>query len=196
MRRNTGFAFMSAAVVAFACIGSAWAQTSPVGAKIGFVSSYDVLYNTDEGKQALDKLNRLMQEKQQAFDSKKANLDKLQLDFQAKQGSLNAETRNEMARTIEEQQKELTRFQEDAQAEITRKRDEYLGVISDKAQKIIADYAEKNSFGAIFLRDPQFVAFIAPAMDVTQEIIKLYNQQHAAPAAAPAPAAPKPGGKD
>jgi Skp family chaperone for outer membrane proteins len=159
------------------------AQQAPV--KIGFVNSYDVLYGTEEGKQALDRLNKLMNDKQQQFDTQKAELDKLSADLEQKRMNLNVETRGEMERTVQEKQKGLTRFQEDAQAEITRRRDEFLGVISEKASKVIEDYAQQNNFGAVFLRDQQ-QAYVAAGLDITPEIIKAYNAAHpvaAAPAA-------------
>jgi Skp family chaperone for outer membrane proteins len=145
--------------------------------KIGFVNSYDVLYGTEEGKQVLDRLNKLMNDKQQQFDTQKAELDKLSADLEQKRMNLNVETRNEMERTVQEKQRGLTRFQEDAQAEITRQRDEYLEGISEKASKIIEDYAQKNEFGAVFLRDQQ-QAYVATALDITPEIIKAYNAAH------------------
>lgn len=165
---------------------------SPAPTKIGFVSSMDVLYGTDEGKVALDGLNRLMQEKQGQFDTRKNELDKLRDDLAQKERNLNPQTRQEMAGSITEKEKALTRFQEDAQQEITRRRDEVMGVIGEKAMKIITDYAEKNGFGAIFVKDQQIVTYVATGLDVTPDIIKAYNTAHpaaAAPAAAP-PAAP------
>jgi Skp family chaperone for outer membrane proteins len=179
--------------------GFAQGQTAAGGAnmKIGFVSSYDVLYGTDEGKQALDKLNTVMQDKQKQFDTQKAELDKLKDEFAQKERNLNPSTAAEMRTQIGDKEKALTRFQEDAQTEINHRRDELLSSISEKIQAIISDYAQQNNFGAILMRDPQVVTYIAPAMDVTPDIIKVYNQKHPAAAgttsAAPATAAPATG---
>ncbi len=162
--------------------------------KIGFVNSMEVLYGTDEGKQALDKLNKMMQEKQGQFDTQKNELDKLKDDLAQKERNLNPQTRQEMATSIAEKEKALTRFQEDAQAEITRRRDEIMGTIGEKAMKIISDYAEKNSFGAIFVKDQQIVTYVAAALDVTPEIIKAYNQANPAAAAPAATSSAAPAG--
>ncbi len=173
------------------------AQQPAAGAaptKIGFVNSMEVLYGTEEGKQALDKLNKLMQEKQGQFDAQKNELDKLKEDLTQKERNLNPQTRQEMANSITEKEKALTRFQEDAQAEITRRRDEIMGTIGEKAMKIISDYAEKNSFGAIFVKDQQIVTYVAAALDVTSEIIKAYNTQHPAAAAPAATSSAAPAG--
>jgi len=162
--------------------------------KIGFVNSMEVLYGTEEGKAAIDRLNKLMQEKQDQFNTQKGALDKLKDDLAQKERNLNPQTRQEMASSISEKEKALTRFQEDAQAEITRRRDEVMGTIGDKAMKIINDYAEKNGFGAIFVRDPQIVTYVATPIDITPEIIKAYNVAHPAAAAPAATSSAAPAG--
>jgi Skp family chaperone for outer membrane proteins len=170
------------------------AASAAAPTKIGFVNSIEVLYGTEEGKQALDKLNKLMQEKQGQFDAQKNELDKLKEDLAQKERNLNPQTRQEMANAIAEKEKALTRFQEDAQSEITRRRDEVMGTIGEKAMKIISDYAEKNSYGAIFVKDQQIVTYVASALDVTPDIIKAYNEQHPAPAVPAATSSAAPGG--
>jgi len=198
MRKVTNFVAILLPVMMTGVLvtGFAQGQTAAGGAnmKIGFVSSYDVLYGTDEGKQALDKLNGVMQDKQKQFDTQKAELDKLKDEFAQKERNLNPSTAAEMRTQIGDKEKALTRFQEDAQTEINHRRDELLSAISEKIQAIISDYAQQNNFGAILMRDPQVVTYIAPAMDVTPDIIKVYNQKHPAAAgttsAAPATAAP------
>jgi len=162
--------------------------------KIGFVNSMEVLYGTEEGKAAIDRLNKLMQEKQDQFNTQKGALDKLKDDLAQKERNLNPQTRQEMASSISEKEKALTRFQEDAQAEITRRRDEVMGTIGDKAMKIINDYAEKNGFGAIFVRDPQIVTYVATPIDITPEIIKAYNVAYPAAAAPAATSSAAPAG--
>lgn len=194
MRKVTIFAtiLLPVMMAGFVLTGLAQGQTAAGAAnmKIGFVSSYDVLYGTEEGKQALDKLNVVMQDKQKQFDSQKTELDKLKTEFTQKERTLNPATAAEMRSQIDQREKALTRFQEDAQTEINHQRDELLSTISEKIQAIIGDYARQNNFGAILMRDPQIVTFLAPAMDVTPDIIKVYNQKHPAAAAGATPAAP------
>jgi outer membrane protein len=183
----TTFAFMLGASALMAQQGQAASQAST---KMAFVNSYEVLNGTEEGRQGLERLNNLMQEKQKDFETQRSELDKLKEQFAAQERTLNPETRNEMQRSMEEKDRRLARFQEDAQLEINRQRDELLGTVSEKAQQVINDYAEKNGFGVVFLYDPRMLAFLSPALDITEEIIRLYNSGAAsasAPAAAPAP---------
>lgn len=160
--------------------------------KIGFVDSREVLYGTAEGKQQIEALNALRQEKQQEFDSRTQELQKLQEEYAAQQRTLNPDARAERERLIEQKQVQLKRFQEDAQAEIEQQQSEILQRMSERAQGVIDQFAEQNGYVAIFMRD-QSQAYVAPSLDVTQQIIQLYDQRHPlsgggdASGAAPAP---------
>ena len=145
--------------------------------KIGFVNAFEVLYGTDEGKREIERMKQFEAEKRQQLDSQTAGLQKLTEQFANQQRTLNPETRAEMDRTIQERQRSLKRLQEDVQLEYDQRRDTVVGGMSEKMQKIIRDYAPKNGFGVIFLRD-QSQSFIDPRMEITQEIIRIYNEQH------------------
>lgn len=155
------------------------------GLKMGFVNTLEVLYGTEEGKREIGKVEQFMADKQKEFETKNSELEKLKEQFAAQQRTLNPETRTEMQRAMEEQDRQMKRFQEDTQLEINRRRDELLGRMAMKIQKIIDAYAEQNKYAVVFLRD-ESQPYVAPSLDITQEIIRIYNQQN--PVAPPAPA--------
>ncbi|MBI4445651.1 MAG: OmpH family outer membrane protein [Acidobacteria bacterium] len=187
---------LMALVLIFVSAALVRAQETTTFPKIGFVNTLEVLYGTEEGKKEIGTVEQFMSEKQKEFESKGTELEKLREQFINQQRTLNPETRNEMQRNIEERDKEIKRFQEDTQLEINRRRDALLEKMSEKIQRIITEFAEKNKFSIIFLRD-QSQPYVAASLDVTQEIIKIYNERY--PLAAPAasqqqvPAQPKAG---
>lgn len=159
--------------------GSLFAQAT----KIGFVNSQEVLYGTNEGKAGLEALDKFMAGKRQEYETKNSNLGQLQQDYQAKSRTLNADALREMEREIDRLQREMRRFEEDAQAEFNQRQNEMLQTMSEKVQVIIESYAQQNAFAVIFMRD-QTQAYVAPALDVTQQIIAIYNERHPGPTAA------------
>ena len=167
----------AALIVWTAALGSVSFSAQAQSVKIGFVNTLEVLYGTEEGKREIEKMNQFEAEKRQQIESQTAELQKLTDQFSNQQRTLNPETRAEMDRTIQERQRNLKRLQEDVQLEYDQRRDALLGGMSEKIQKIIRDYAPKNGFGVIFLRD-QSQSFIDPKMEITQEIIRLYNEQY------------------
>lgn len=202
MRKSFTVTTLFALVItlAFAATGLAQANSdnqptvATGGLKIGFVNTLEVLYGTEEGKQQIGKIEQYMGDKQKEGDVKTSELEKLKEQFASQQRTLNPETRAEMQREIEERDRQLKRFQEDTQLDINRRRDELLGKMSEKIQGIIDEHASKNGFGAVFLRD-QSQVYVSAALDITGEIIKIYNEKYPVTGAQPAatqPASPPP----
>ncbi|MBI4455870.1 MAG: OmpH family outer membrane protein [Acidobacteria bacterium] len=158
---------------------------APAPTKFGFIETLRIVYETDEGKTEIEKVQEFINKKQSEYDAKKSDLDKLSEQYQNQQRSLNPETREEMEKTIQTKDKELKRFQEDTQVEIDRQRDGILAKLGQKVQSLIDDYARENGYAAVFVR-AQTQAYVAPGLDITDEIIKRYNQKYPAqkPAAA------------
>ncbi len=159
--------------------GVGWAQTSSSSGnlKIGFVDSLAVLYGTQEGQQEIARVEQFIEEKQKEYDSRREELVKQQQQFQAQQRTLNPQTQAEMQRNLENEDRALRRFQEDIQLEMNTRREDLLGKVGEKIQGIINEYAQKQNFGTIFLRSEAQV-YVAPSLDFTQEIIRLYNERY------------------
>ncbi|MCH7804360.1 MAG: OmpH family outer membrane protein [Acidobacteria bacterium] len=159
--------------------GVGWAQTSSSSGvlKIGFIDSLAVLYGTQEGQQEIARVEQFIEEKQKDYESRLEELGKQQQQFQAQQRTLNPQTQTEMQRKLENEDRALRRFQEDIQVEMNTRRDDLLGKVGEKIQGIINEYAQKQNFGTIFLRSEAQV-YVAPSLDFTQEIIRLYNERY------------------
>ena len=168
-----------------------WAQGTPESAqKIGFVDSLQVLYETQEGKREISKIQAFLEEKQKDFDSQRMGLDRLKQQFESEVRTLDRQTGMERQRTIEDKELQLTRFQEDTQGEIARRRDEALRTISEKVREILVEYGKEQKFGAIFLRGETQV-YVDPALDFTSQIIRIYDQKYGRPmASGPPPTTP------
>ncbi|MFQ5739114.1 MAG: OmpH family outer membrane protein [Acidobacteriota bacterium] len=181
-----------AAVLAVLMLSSAvplWAQDEQaaralqgLGVRVAFLNFSQVLQGTEEAKVEFKKVRAFMDQKQSGYDQQASELQKLKEQFTAQEPSLNAETRLEMQRTIQEKDRGLRRFQEDTQLAINSKRDELLGRLGKKIQAILNDYAQQHKYSAIFFVD-QLQGYFNPALDVTQEIIRTYNERYPVAAA-------------
>ena len=147
--------------------------------KVGFVNSQDILAGTAEGKVKLTELDGFWTEKQKDFDTRNKEISTLQQNIMAQQRTLDADSLAKMQRDLEQKQTELSRFQEDSRAAGTQKQNEILQGISQKVQVIIEEYAKNNAFAVIFVLD-QSQAYVSPKLDVTAEIIKLYDERYPA----------------
>lgn len=145
---------------------------------LGFVDSTRVLQGTDEGQAGLEQLNSYMAQKRQELDAKASELQSMQDEFTRTQRTLNADARAEMESTIQQKQLELKRFQEDAQADVEQRQTALLSRMSEKVQAIIDNFAQANNYAVIFMWDPQTQVYVDPSLDVTDEIIRIYNETH------------------
>ena len=160
-----------------------WAQTSGnVDAKMGFVSGLDVLYGTQSGQQEIAKVQSFMEDMQKQYDALRMDLEQLRERFETQQLTLNAQTRAQMQRDMEVKDRELRRFQEDTQVEITRRRDEIFANENGKIQTIINEYAQENGFSIILMRDESQI-YVDPSLDVTQDIVRVYDERYPTAAA-------------
>jgi Skp family chaperone for outer membrane proteins len=60
--------------------------------------------------------------------------------------------------------------------------------LGGKLQEVITKYADANRYTAVFVLNPNELAYFAESADITETVIKLYNEKY--PVAAKAPAAP------
>jgi Skp family chaperone for outer membrane proteins len=117
-----------------------------------------------------------MEEKQKEYDAQRMALVQLRERFETQQLTLNAQTRAQMQRDIEVDDRSLIRFQEDTQVEITRRRDEIFAAEDGKIQNIINDYAQENGFAVIFLRNETQI-YVDLSLDITPDIIRVYDER-------------------
>ncbi len=145
--------------------------------KVGFVNSQEILAGTAEGKAKLGELDEFWTAKQKDFDTRNQEINTLQQNIMAQQRTLDADSLAKMQRDLEQKQTELRRFQEDSRAEGNERQNSILQSISQKVQVIIEEYAKNNAFAVIFVID-QSQAYVSPKLDVTAEIIKLYDERY------------------
>lgn len=187
MRGSIRFFLLILTTIGCAVVFLALAQVNPpAGAaaaiKIGVVNSNAVFNQTAEGKRELTQLNQFVEGRQKEYEGQAAELQKLRDQLSQAQGS-NPETRLEMQRAIEEKELTLRRFQEDAQRDVQKRQEEVFGRLQEKLQKSIQDYAEKNGYHLILQRDDS-QAYVSPSLEITQDIVNHYNQQHPVTASA------------
>lgn len=191
-----GLAIVAAAALSVSCLWAAPArpaqqssqpdQTAQAsGTKIAFVNTTAVLQGTAEGRQQLAALQEYIDSRQKELEAEQAKLDELQKQYASQARMLNPDTAAEMQQAIQDKERSVKRLQEDNQMEVNRRRTDLLSRMSQKIQAVIADYAQRNGLGAVFLDSPT-MPFFSEALDITVPIIQLYDEKN--PVANPAPA--------
>jgi len=156
----------------------------PAGAKIAFFTPQAVFQQSAEGKAALTRVNALTQKKQTENADRQKKLAADQQKLQTSGSMLNDAARAQLEKDIEKQQVDMQRFQQDAQAEIQELQQEVQNEFVKKLSPIIDKLANEKGLYLVFNAGEAGLAWAAPGLDLTPDVIKALDAA-AKPAAAP-----------
>ena len=155
----------------------------PAGAKIAFFNPQVVFQQSAEGKTALTRVNALTQKKQNENAERQKKLAADQQKLQTSGSMLNDAARAQLEKDIEKQQVDMQRFQQDAQSEIQELQQEVQNDFIKKLQPIVDKLASEKGLHLVFNAAEAGLAWAAPGLDLTSDVIKALDA--AKPAAAP-----------
>ena len=172
----------------------AFAQQGPT--KVGVISIQGAIVGTKDGQKASQELDSRFVPKKKEFDTRQNEIAQLQ-DQYNKGGNLMAEDkRNQLAREIDEKKKRLERDMQDAQEELQGEQQKVLQSLGQRMMAVIEKYAKDNGYTMILdVSNPNTpVLYASSGIDITQDIVSLYDKTTAngSPTAAPTPGAPAP----
>lgn len=195
--------FLSAALAAACLAGGATlcAQSTPAAGsaattKVGVLNVRQAIVATAEGKQASGELQGQFAARQTELENMNKQINDIRQRLQANGDKLSPEEGARLQRQGEALSKQLQRKQEDYQEDVNAAQQDVIDRIGRKMMDVLDRYARENAYTAIFDSSAQGAPiYISNGVDVTGEIVKLYDQAYPAKAAAttkPAATAPKP----
>ena len=169
---------------------SLFAQAVP--SKVGIIHIQNAIIGTKDGQAAAKALEEKFMPRRKEVEKKQADIAALQNQLRASSNTASEDVKNKLMRDIDAKQKSLQRDAEDFQAEVDAEQQKVLGELGGKIMAVIDKFATDNGFAIIIDVSSQQspVLYAATSIDITREVVGLYdkNAPGAAPAAAPAPA--------
>ena len=195
--------FRMTALAAAGLIGAvaANAQAAPAGAapaaaKVGVLNVQAAIASTAEGKQASAELQSQFASRQTELETLNKQIDDLRKRLQAGQNTLSQEEQARLTRQGEALAKQAQRKQEEYNEDVQAALGDVRERIGRKMLDVLDRYARENGYSAIFdtSSQAQVIIYASNQADVTQDIIRLFDQAYPVKASAtPAkPAAAKP----
>ena len=167
------------------------AQSAGAPSKVGLVNIQEAILSAAEGKKSMADLQKKYQPRQQEIQKENQDIQAISDQLQKQAATLSDEEQRNLNRQLEEKQKLLKRTQEDAQADFATDRDEMFRRIGQKMVKVIQDFAPKNGYSLVIGSDQVPIYYAATEVDLTDQIVKLYDAANPADAATSGgPAAP------
>jgi len=168
----------------------AFAQST--GTKVGIIHIQNAIISTKDGQKAAAEL-------QQQFKPTKDRLEKKQAEIEAdraklSQGSnaMGQDQKEALMRDIDQKTKSLNRDTEDAQAELDQAQNKIMQELGQRIMAVVNKYSKDHGYSLIIDVSSQQtpVMYATAEIDITGDIIKLYDQNSPGPVSSAAPAKP------
>ena len=181
--------FLSATLAAASLIGASalCAQAAPAaGAATGKVAVLNVrgaIVATAEGKQASSELQGQFAARQTELENLNKQVNDIRQRLQANEGKLSPEEGGRLERQGTALQKQIQRKQEDYQEDVNASQQEVIERIGRKMIDVLDRYARENGIIVVLDSSAQSAPiYVSPTIDVTADIVKLYDQAYPAKA--------------
>jgi len=199
---NSRMLFRTAALVAALLLstGVSRAQGTAAAApaaKVGVLNIRGAIGTTAEGKQAQAELQSQFAPRQGEIENMNKQITDLQQRLQAGQGKLSPDEENRLrqqgTRLAAQLERKQNEYQEDVNAALAEVQDR----IGRKMVDVLDRYARESGYSVILDTSAQNtpILYAATQVDVTADIVRLYDQAYplkSGAGAQPKPAAPKP----
>jgi len=184
--------FVAAAV---AVVGLAFGANAQAPGKVGVISVQGAIVGTKDGQKAAAALETKFQPKRKDIEGRQTEV--TQMEDQMRKGGnlLTDEKRAQLARDIDEKRKRLNRDLQDAQEEFDQEQQRLLQGLGQRMMAVIEKYSKDNGYSMVLdVSNPNTpVLYASSAIDITQDVISLYDKTSTAGGPAPAANAPAAG---
>jgi outer membrane protein len=174
-----------AALAALLLIPSAWAQGAAAGPeKIGILNMQVAITSTAEGKQASSELQAQFAPRQAELETIRKQIEDIQTRLRNGASTLSDDEKQRLVRENDQLTRGYQRKQQDFNDDGNEAQREVIDRIGRRLMEVVDKYARDNGFSIILDNSSQNtpVIFSANGVDISQDIIRLFDQAYPAKA--------------
>jgi outer membrane protein len=145
--------------------------------RIGVLDVERVLAQSVAGRNARQDLERVRTQAQTDIANRRAAIEKLAEEIRRRGALLSADARRAKEAELERLTREAARAAEDLQRELERRNATLMQTTLREIDEIVTRFGREKGYYLIVEKRTHSVVYTAPAADVTDEIIRLYDQQ-------------------
>ena len=177
--------------------GTAAPAAGAAGNKIGIINVRQAIVATSEGKQASAELQSQFAARQSELENMNKQIADLRQRLDSGKATLSQEEQARLTRQGEILARQLQRKQDEYQEDVNAAQGDVIDRIGRKMIDVLDRYARENGYVAVLDSSAQNtpILYASNQIDVTQDIVRLYDTAYpvkAGAAATPKPAAAKP----
>lgn len=165
---------------------------APAPTKIGAINIQAAMTGTKDGQRASQELAAKLEPRKREIEAEAAEIRGLQEKLQRGGAAMSDAARQDLTHQIDEKTKRYNRDMEDAQADLRDENTKLIEDLSAKMTQVIDKYAQENGFAIVFdVSNPNgAVLYTSNMVDITRDIVELYDKAHPVSAPAGKPATP------
>jgi len=163
------------ALLAILVGGQAGAQAN----RIGVVDVQKVLVRSAAGLAAREQLEKEKASMQREVDQRQGEIEKLREELEKKALLLSPEVKKEREETLQRRVRDLRRLVDDFQKDLDKKEQEITQRILQEVAKLIERHGKEKGYLLILEKRSAGVIHADGDADLTDEVIKLYDQEKA-----------------
>jgi outer membrane protein len=145
--------------------------------RVAFVDVQRVLARSAAGVAAREQLEREKATMQKEMDAKRQELDKLREEIEKKGPLMTADARRDKQDQFERKRRDAARLVDDFQKELEKKEQGLLQKVLQDVSGVVERVGKQRGFQLIVERRGATVLYAAPEADLTDEIIRAYDQE-------------------
>ena len=150
--------------------------------QIAVVDGEKVLRDSEPGKKLFAEVKTLRDKKQQEIEQRQTSIQVMQEKLNKEKDILSPDAQEKRRAEIQKALTDAKRFREDSEQEIQGRLDSAMGGMQDKLLPMIQKLGQEKGYSLIVGK--QFTIWHDPKYDITEEVIKRFNESQGA--AAPA----------
>lgn len=159
--------------------------------RLAVIDVQRVLNTSVAGKAAQDRLKKLQEDRLGRANKLQEEIKSLDTEINTKKLSLSEDKLTDLQKQLADKQLSLQRFGQDADRELGEARDKALLELENKIKPVIDQIGKEMGLAAIFNKFESGLVYASDAIDITDTVIKRFNdatvaESGAQPAAQPA----------
>jgi outer membrane protein len=184
-------------VVVCLLLSAATGYAQSAGALVAIISMQEAVARTQEGQKLANDLQAKYKPTQDAMQKQVGEINTLRDQLQRGANTMSDDAKRDLIRDIQTKEKQLQRGREDAQADFNGELQEYQQQMLGKIMPVLDKFAKEKGYAVVLdISSPDSpVLYAVNEVNITNDVIQLYDQEHPAAAAAPAAAPPSPAAK-
>lgn len=171
-------------------------------AKVAIINIQGAIVATKDGTKARESIQKKYEPRVKQVEAQNSEIQKLRNQLTTLANTASQEVRDKISREIDDKQKKLQWDSEDLQNDLQQEEGKLVNEIGQRMMQVIDEYAKAQGFALVLDVSSQQspVLWAANGIDITQQIVELYDKRFgasvapaagaAAPAAKPAAGAP------